>query len=234
VGLLALLRRASPPAAASALSQFSDFGVLAVLGLMTAGVVFAVLQLQALGQLATSAYGRWIVVKSGLLLALLGLAACNRLWLLPALQRGDAAAAPQLRRTVGAEIVLMAAAIAAAGLLAHTPPPRGVTVEVAQGQYAARLEVAPARAGANTITVTLRDARGAPVDPAEVVLELENAAAGVEPILRPASRSAPGEYRLQGGELAFAGDWSIAIHARLGDFDKIVLRAPVTVRDGPR
>jgi hypothetical protein len=101
---------------------------------------------------------------------------------------------------------------------------------MAQGQFAARLEVAPARAGTNTITVALRDARGAPVDAAEVVLELENAAAGVEPILRRASRSAPGEYRLRGGELAFPGDWSIAIHARLTDFDKVVLRARVTVR----
>jgi hypothetical protein len=56
----------------------------------------------------------------------------------------------------------------------------------------------------------------------------------VEPILRRARRSAPGEYRLQGGELAFAGDWSIAIHARITDFDKVVLRTRVAVRSATR
>ena len=149
VGLLAILRRASGPDAATALTRFSGFGVLAVLALMTAGVAFAVLQLESLGQLVESSYGRWIVVKSALLAGLLALAARNRLRLLPALERGEAHAARRLRGTVTAEIVLIAGAIAAAGILAQTPPPRATVVELAQGGYSARLEVSPARAGAN-------------------------------------------------------------------------------------
>ena len=229
VGLLALLR-ASRPDAADALSRFSARGVLAVLALMTAGVAFAVLQLDALVQLVASDYGRWILVKSALLVGLLGLGAWNRLRLLPALQRSDLRAGPALRRTISAEIVLIAAAIAAAAILSQTPPRRGTLVELSQGEFSARLEVVPARAGINAITVRIRAAGGAAVDAAEVVLELENPTAGVEPILRQARRSAPGEYRLEGGELAFSGDWSIAIHARLSDFDKLVLRTGITVR----
>ncbi len=66
--------------------------------------------------------------------------------------------------------------------------------------------------------------------PGRIVVEFENPAAGVEPILRQARRSGPGEYRLEGAELALAGDWSITIYARLTDFDKLVLRTRLTVR----
>ncbi len=229
VGLLAILRRASGPEAATALSRFSGLGVLAVLALMTAGVAFAALQLDSLAQLVESGYGRWIVVKAALLAGLLALAARNRLRLLPALERGEAHAAHRLRGTVTAEIVLMAGAIAAAAMLAQTPPPRATLVELVQGEYSARLEVTPARAGTNVVTVSFRTA-GTAFDPAEVVLEFENPASGVEPILRKARRSAPGEYRVEGTELAHAGDWSIAIHARLTDFDKLVLRTRLRVR----
>ena len=230
VGLFAILRRASGPEAATALTRFSGCGVLAVLALMTAGVAFAALQLESLGQLFESGYGRWILVKSALLAGLLALAARNRLRLLPALERGEAHSARRLRGTVTAEIVLIAGAIAAAGILAQTPPPRATVVELAQGGYSARLEVSPARAGANRVAISFRAPGGVAFDPVEVVLELENPASGVEPILRTASRSAPGEYRVEGAELAFAGDWSIAVHARLSDFEKLVLRTRIAVR----
>ncbi len=230
VGLLACLRRESGTAPATALSRFSDLGVVAVLALMTAGVAFAAMQLESIADLVASDYGRWIVVKSALLAGLLAVAAWNRLRLLPALERGDAQAAGRLRRTIGAEIVLMVGAVAAAAILSQTPPPRAALVELAQGDYSARLEVTPARAGANVVTVSFRAAGGAAFDPAEVVLEFENAAAGVEPIVRQARRSAPGQYRLEGSELAFPGDWSIAIHVRVTDFDKLVLRTRLTVR----
>ncbi len=230
VALLAILCRAIGPEAASALRRFSNFGAVAVLALMTGGVAFAAMQLDSLDQLVASGYGRWIVVKSALLAGLLALAARNRLRLLPSLERDGADPAGGLRWTVTGELVLIAGAIAAAGLLAQTPPPRGALVELAQGEYSARLEVAPARAGANAVTVSFRTAGGAAFDPAEVVVEFENAAAGVEPILRQARRSGPGEYRLEGAELAFAGDWSITIHARLTDFDELVLHTRLTVR----
>jgi copper transport protein len=188
------------------------------------------LQLDSLARLVDSGYGRWIVVKSALLAGLLALAARNRLRLLPALERGEAHAAHRLRGAVMVEIVLMAGAIAAAAMLAQTPPPRATLVELAQGEYSARLEVSPARAGTNVVAVSFRTAGGTAFDPAEVVLEFENPASGAEPIVRKARRSAPGEYRVEGTELAFAGDWSIAVHARLTDFDKLVLRTRLRVR----
>jgi hypothetical protein len=41
---------------------------------------------------------------------------------------------------------------------------------------------------------------------------------------------APGDYRLEGSELAFAGAWSIEIHARVSDFDRVTLRGRLVIR----
>jgi copper transport protein len=230
--LLAILRRPDD-AAAGVLARFSRFGIVAVLALIAAGVGFAVLQLDSPDQLVSSPYGRWITAKSALLVALLALAAWNRLRLLPALARGTMDAARRLRRTVTAEVVLIAAAIAAAALLAHTPPPRagpeaGSAVLERDG-YSMRLTVTPARAGTNAIAVRFAK-DGAPFDPAEVSLEIGSIVGGVEPIVRDATRVAPGDYRTESAPLAFPGEWTIVIRARVGDFDQVAVRARVIIR----
>ena len=234
LALLALLRSPEAPAVARALSRFSRIGVPAVLMLMAAGIGFAAMQLHALGELASSPYGRWIGVKSGLLAGLLALAAWNRLRLLPALERDGPHAARRLRRTIAAEIALMAATIAAAAMLAQTPPPRSAPgaqhLALEQSGYSARLVVAPARAGINAITVFLAKDGEGPFDPAELSLEISNPAAGVEPFTREPTRAASGEYRLEGAELVAAGEWTIEIRARITAFDRVTFRARVTMR----
>ncbi|MGE5794566.1 MAG: CopD family protein, partial [Bacteroidota bacterium] len=233
VGLLAILRRSTDAAAAAALARFSDVGVAAVLALMAAGAGFAVLQLDSLGQLVSSGYGRWITAKSALLAALLALATWNRLRLQPALERGTTDAARRLRRTVTAEIVLIGAAITAAALLAQPPPPRAAAGEAVvvleDSGYSMRLTVTPARAGVNAFAVTFAK-DGAPFDPAEVSLEIGSIAGGVEPIVRDAVRVAPGDYRTESAPLMFPGEWAIVLRARVSDFDRVAVRARVTIR----
>jgi copper transport protein len=232
VALAAILRRSTETAAASALARFSDFGVVAVLALMAAGVGFAIMQLDALDQLVSSAYGRLIAAKSALLVALLALAAWNRLRLLPALERGTTDAARRFRRTVAAEIVLMGAVIAAAALLAQTPPRATASetiVVLEDSGYTMRLAVRPARAGVNAFAVTFTK-DGAPFDPAEVSLEIGSIAGGVEPIVRDAVRVAPGDYRTESAPLMFPGEWAIVVRARVSDFDQVAVRARVAIR----
>lgn len=233
VALLAILHRSVNARAASALGRFSSFGVAAVLALMAAGVGFAVVQIDALDELVASAYGRWIVVKSALLTALLALAGWNRLRLLPALERGTPDAPRRFRRTVTAEVALIGAAIAAAAMLAQTPPPRAAASEaivvLEDGGYTMRLAVRPARAGVNAFAVTFAK-DGAPFDPAEVSLEIGSIAGSVEPIVRDAVRVAPGDYRTESAPLMFPGEWAIVIRARVSDFDQVAVRARVAIR----
>lgn len=234
IGLFAILRGRSAPTAAHALSRFSDLGALAVLALIAAGIGFAAMQIDSLAELGSSAYGRWVVAKSTLLAGLLALAAWNRLRLLAALKRGDPGAAGRFRRTIMAEIVLLAATIAFAAVLAQTPPPRsapGVQIaELERDGYSARLRVAPARTGMNTIAVSFGGRDGRRFDPAEPAVAISNPAAGVEPISRPLQRIATGEYRLEGLEIAVAGRWAIEIGARIGDFDRLSFRTEVAIR----
>ena len=234
LGLLAILRSPeSGRAAARALSRFSNLGVFAVLMLMTAGIGFAAMQLHELAELVSSPYGRWIAVKSGLLAGLLAIAVWNRLRLLPALKRDGPRAEDRFRRTIAAEIALMAATIAAAAILAQTPPPRSVPAvqqaAMSQGGYSARVVVAPAHAGINAITISLEKDGEGPLDPAELSLEISNPAAGVEPFTRDPNRRATGEYRLEGAELLAAGEWTIQVRARITEFDQITFRARVTI-----
>jgi hypothetical protein len=134
---------------------------------------------------------------------------------------------------VTAEIALIGVAIAAAGMLAQTPPPRAASSEAVvvleDSGYTMRLAVTPARAGVNAIAVTFAK-DGAPFDPAEVSLEIGSIAGGVEPIVRDAVRVGPGAYRAESATLVLPGEWTIVIRARMTDFDRVAVRARVPIR----
>ena len=209
-----------------ALRRFSRLGMVAVAVLVAGGTAFAVLQLDALDDLTGSEYGRLIIGKVMLLAGLLVLASLNRFNFLPRLERGERSAARRLSVSIAGEIALVVCVVALTAILVQTPPPRqaGFAQTLQAAGRVAELAVSPARPGQNTVTVRFRDG-----DPAEVVLELSNPGAGVEPIARPMRREAPGRYSHQGGELMVAGTWTIEIRARIGDFDRVVFRAELPV-----
>jgi copper transport protein len=217
VALLLLLRQGS---AAAALRRFSAFGVAAVLALLACGVALTALQLETLDALWTSPYGRLILAKSALLALLIALALVNRYRLLPALERAAPRAEPSLRRTVGAELALMAAVIAVTAVLVQTPPrPAQRELVLESGGSTARLSIGP-----GAIVVWLRDAQGVPLDAAEVTLEAANPAAGVEPLVRSLARVAPGHHRLDAADHLAGAGWRVTIHARIGEFDKVTFK----------
>jgi copper transport protein len=232
--LLAILR-ARTSGAAAVLRRFSSWGVVGVVMLVVAGIVLALLQLDSVGALFGSRYGWLIAGKVLLLLALVLLAVLNRFRWLPMLERGVTAAAGRLRWSVAAELALVVCVIGLTALLVHTPPPRGAataggfTQKLAYRNDFAEVAVTPARAGANAIAVRFRDREGLPFDPEEVLIEVGNPAAGVEPAARPIRRVGPGDYRRDGRELAFPGTWTIEIQARI-DNDIAVFRTQVSVR----
>ena len=86
-----------------------DFGRMAlgfVAVLVLAGGYLAVQLLSSWSQLLNSAWGVTLLLKLTLVVALLGLAAMNKLLLTPALQRGESG--DRLRRSIGLEIWLAA------------------------------------------------------------------------------------------------------------------------------
>jgi len=118
-----------PQSALALLRRFSAIALPAVLLLVAAGATLACLQLGRLGELFTTAYGLRLASKLAFVLVLLLFAALNRFWLTPALAARRGQAAHRLRISIGLEIVLAIAILAATSSLGEVPPPRALILE---------------------------------------------------------------------------------------------------------
>jgi copper transport protein len=136
-GLLALLpaalRRLADPdrvrLAAGVVVRFSSLAVAAVGILVLTGVYRALAEV-SLDELTDTGYGQALLVKLGILAALLCIGAYNRFRLHPRMERAalgldpdDRGAAARLRVSVSAELVLALALMSAVAALVSLPPP---------------------------------------------------------------------------------------------------------------
>jgi len=122
-----MLRIAGAPERARVAVVMQRFGRIAaacVACLLLAGILLAALLLGGIAPLVTTAYGWVLLAKLALVVGLLGLAALNKWRLVPRLAAGDAGAALRLRRSIAAEIALVAAILLATAVLtsAVSPP----------------------------------------------------------------------------------------------------------------
>jgi copper transport protein len=216
----------------AALDRFSTLALVSVAALLVGGIVQSVLELEAIGDLLSTAYGRAVSVKIALLVLLLALGALNRLHILPALGRAARAGAGPgrpgwtLRRALRVELALGAAALAATGALAGYAPPgadptgpwSGVS-GIGPGQ--AELTIQPAVAGPNRMDLLLAGltAGGQSKEP-ELTVTASSPSRGIAPIELALRRAGPGHYVVERAQLAPAGDWTVDLVARAGEFDQ--------------
>ena len=236
--------RRRPEAALDLLRRFSVIAIPAVALLVAAGATLAVLQLGRIGELVTTAYGIRLLSKLAFVALLLLLATLNRFWLTPALAAGRAHATHRLRASIGLEIGLGIAILAATSSLGEVPPPRaliaaamaqgtetpGFSVVTFAGERGAAIEVTPAAQGPNLITLHLFDAAGEPLTPQQVTIEISRPAAGIEPIAHPMTAAAPGFYRWEGALLPLAGDWNLRLLVLISDFEEIRFDTRIPIR----
>ncbi|MEO1363546.1 MAG: CopD family protein [Pseudomonadota bacterium] len=125
VGALAPLCAATAqPGGAALLHRFGVIASGTVAALVLVGLVFAWLMVGSVAGLFSTAYGLTLLAKLGAVAVLLGLAAGNKLRLVPALAAGDAAAADRLHRAIRLEGVAVALILlATATLTTVTTPP---------------------------------------------------------------------------------------------------------------
>ena len=241
----------TPECALALLRRFSAIALPAVLLLVAAGATLAFLQLGRLGELFITAYGLRLASKITFVLVLLLFAALNRFWLTPELTANRSKAAHRLRISIGLEIGLGIAILAATSSLGQVPPPRalilaaeargmngqgmssmdmsGMTMPAQPGfsvvtfadGRGALIEVSPAAAGPNTITLHLFDAAEKPLTPQQVTVALSQPAAGVEPIEHPLTPESPGLYRWLNAPMPLAGEWKIRLVVFISDFEEI-------------
>jgi copper transport protein len=98
--------------------RFSNIAVISVAVLALTGVVRALAELDTVSQLWTTGYGRALLVKTGLLLALVSIGWVNRYRLVPRLE------VAALRRNVAVELLLFGGLVVAVALLTDLRPGR--------------------------------------------------------------------------------------------------------------
>ncbi|HEU0019197.1 MAG TPA: copper resistance protein CopC [Thermoleophilaceae bacterium] len=243
----AATRRLDPPdrtrLLALLVTRFSTLALTAVAALLATGIAQSILHLDELSDLVDTAFGRAILVKAALFVALIALGAYNRRRSQPALARlaagGEAPghAGGVLRRTLRAEIVLMGVVLAVtAALVAYSPSaatPGGPFSDSADfGPARIELTVDPARAGSNEIHVYLFDKRnGAQYDrPRRLTIAAVEPELDIGPIALDVRKAGPGHYTVARADLAPAGAWSLVVRAPLSDFQELRTAIEVPIR----
>jgi len=116
---------------AAVILRFSAVALAAVIVLVGTGVVQALEHVGSWSALPGTGYGRAVLVKIGLTLALVGLGMLNRRRAIPALRRlargapVEGTPARLLRRAVAAEVVLIVVVLGVTSALVSYAPPGG-------------------------------------------------------------------------------------------------------------
>jgi copper transport protein len=170
--------------------RFSRVAFASVLVLIASGTIASVIRLPTLASLWNTGYGQALLVKIGLLLAALVLAAFNLLRTKPRLEASERkpglgeSTASTLRRLVGGEAVLVVSAIFVAGVLSSlAPPPKAlgslgkiaatvgpgsVNRAVTQAGYNVKVQIAPNKAAVPNAFAVRVTKNGKPVKGADV------------------------------------------------------------------
>ncbi|MBB3020830.1 copper transport protein [Microvirga lupini] len=237
---LAFAVRQDPANALPVVRRFSTGALVAVALLTLAGLVLAVIQVEAPANLTETEYGRVLMAKMLLVIMLIGLAALNRMRLTPALAVPGGSGGTWLVRSVAAEIVVSACILGVVGLWRLTPPPRALaaateaaasaSVHLHSPRVMAQVTLSPGRAGAARARIVVASGRAEPVSPKEVTLVLAKPEAGIEAIARPARQDGRQGWLVVGLVLPQAGAWQVKVDILVDDFEKASLEGSITVR----
>jgi len=228
---------------AGALARFSPVALGCVAALVATGVVQALIQVSAFRELWDTPYGRAVLVKIGLILALIGLGAVNRRRSVPRLRAlaaegaAPGAAGLLLRRTLRTEVAAIAVVLTVTGALAGYAPaktvasgPVQVTSTVGPAQLS--LDVDPAQVGSNDIHIYLLDPRsGAQYGKVkELTVTATLPSKGIGPLALQVQDTGPGHWTIPAAVLGAPGTWTLDLTARVSDFDQYERKVTVRIR----
>lgn len=233
---LALWRDA--PGAGEALARFSRLIPVAVAALLSAGVVLAVIQVEAPAALLDTRYGQILLAKLTLVAALFGLALYNRYRLTRPALAGEAAGRRALARSIAAETAIVLVILALAAGWRFTPPPRTLALAAAEPateyiydeRALAFIQITPGRAGAVQASVNVLTGEFGILDAKQVTLLLSNPEAGIEPMRRPAIRAGEAAWRIDDLVIPVPGTWRVRVDVLITDFDMVRLEGAIRIR----
>jgi putative copper resistance protein D len=240
---------ASLAMARTATARFSILGIASVGMLLATGIVNTFYLAGSVPALLHTDYGRLLLIKIALFLAMVAIAAVNRFRLTPQLvqQAGIVArrdALRKLRRNAAIEALAGAIVIAIVATLgtmppaihaAHQHPTYGavpadaafVHIHLAEGM--ADVTIRPGRTGHARATIRLWNEDFGPLEARQVSLTLTAPAAASQPTSRPARQGRDGAWQVDGIELSEPGNWTVSVGVVLDQTKRLTLTAPIVI-----
>lgn len=238
-----------------AVARFSAVAMVCVGVLVVTGVYAAWRQIGSFDALFSTTFGLLLILKVNFVALMIAAAWVSRRWLQARLRAsagvraGDPMARKRtLRSAVGAEALLAIGVLAVTAVLVNTEPGRSAydreqaakpqTASVStpfdaggtSGKGIVDVTVDPARQGANTLDVFVRDPLRNPADPPEVTVSIALPDKQIAGIDVPLEHIGPGQWRAQGVAMPMAGTWQVTVAVRTTDIDRAVVTVPLKVR----
>jgi copper transport protein len=225
-GLLLVLRTIPPGERGATARRYSSWAGIALAVVVITGFMRALAEIATLDALVNTDFGRVVLAKSALLLALALLGAFNRFVTL----KDDSRLVRRLRRVGATEIVIAVVILGLSGLLVNLSPPAlaGTTIApapqpiVATGNdngtsVRARLVATPGTTASNAFDLSLTDYdSGAPLDASAASIRFAVASvSGVATSTLDLTRASPGQYMATGSNLSIDGIWKLTVTATL-------------------
>jgi copper transport protein len=228
---------------AATLLRFSPIALIAVSAIAISGLIQAYVHVRSVDNLIQTGYGRAVLAKMLLLLALVALGAYNRQRAVPRLQAlAGGGASPGtagigLRNSLRTEVALLAVVIAVTSVLvsyapANTPSRGPFSTTKALGPLELQMTVDPARTGSNAMHFYLINAKdGTQFTGSKgftVLLSLPDKHIG--PLKADARKGGPGHYVAPGADFVPGGKWRVQIVDRVSEFDQYETSVDVPIR----
>jgi copper transport protein len=244
-GLLLILRTIPPEERGATARRYSSWAGIALAVVVVTGFMRALAEIGTLDALINTDFGRVVLLKSGLLLALALLGAFNRFVTL----KDDSRLVRRLRRVGTTEIVIAVAILGLSGLLVNLSPPAlaGTAIApapqpiVATGNdngtsVRARLVATPGSTASNAFDLSLTDYdSGTPVDASAAEIRFAVASvSGVASSTLDLTRASAGHFTGTGSNLSIDGIWKLTVTVTLpGGAVEIPLVVATKVVDQP-
>ena len=236
-------------------SQFSPWALGSVVVLAATGSINAWRQLGSFDGVTDSVFGRWLVVKLVLVVAVVAVAFFSRRMsrsddeeLEESTPAGDAVAVsvgaaaapvqeppPALRRTVMLEVAGIALILmATAGLVNSPPPPSAATTESASAVVENRIvqvELEPAVTGGTEMHVYVSSPGGGLDRADEITVSASLPSADLGPLDIEVVPAGPNHVIGVDVDLPVPGLWTFEVVTRFGEFDQVVFTVQIPVSD---
>jgi copper transport protein len=227
---------------AGALLRFSPVALVCVSVVLLTGAVQGYVHIRELDNLVETAFGRAVLIKAILIVPLIGLGAWNRRRGIPGVQRAaetgetPGAAGIAIRRVLRFEVAVFVAVLGVTAALVSYAPATArdagpFSTTESMGPLEVQLTVDPAEAGRNEMHIYLFEtSTGAQFDKTkEMRVALELPSKEIGPLAPEVEKTGPGHYTVPAADFVPGGDWTVALSARVSEFDEYTAEVEVPI-----